>query len=231
MALVKFGGGVLDMRGSIGGNTFSKNRYGAYVRARTTPVNPQTNRQSEIRSIIQYLSQAWSNDLSAANIAAWEVYAAAIVRTNKLGATMKLTGFNHFIRSNACRIQNGASMIANGPGTLTLPGGDSTFAAVVDSAAQQLSITFDNGLDWASDSAGHLGVYMSLPKSSGTTFIAGPYRQAGTIDGAASPPASPQVLACPFPVHINQQVKVKARIMEGDGRLSDPFLHQSGVVA
>ena len=231
MALVKFGGGVLDMRGSIGGNTFSKNRYGSYVRARTTPVNPQSQRQSEIRTIIQYLSQAWSNLLSDANHNAWKVYAAAIVRTNKLGATMKLTGFNHFIRSNAFIMQNGGDAVLAGPGTLTLPAADPTFAAVVDSANQQLSITFDNTMDWAGDSAGHLGVYMSLPKSSGTTFIAGPYRRAGTIDGAGSPPASPQTIAVPFPVHLNQQIKVKGRIAEGDGRVSDPFLDQSGVVA
>ena len=231
MATVLYGGGIAEVRGSVGGTVFSKNRYGHYMRNRTTPVNPQTNRQNTVRSIVQYLAQAWSNVLSAANIAAWEVYAASIVRTNKVGATMKLTGFNHFIRSNAFILQNNLSLVKNGPGTLTLPGGDPTFAAIVDSATQNIAVTFDNTMDWASDSSAGMGVYMSMPKSSGTSFIAGPYRRAGTILGAGSPPASPASIACPFPVHVNQQVKVKARIVEGDGRLSDPFHHQSGVTS
>ena len=40
MALVKYGGGIIQMSGSMAGNTFARNRYGNYMRARTKPVNP-----------------------------------------------------------------------------------------------------------------------------------------------------------------------------------------------
>ena len=232
MALVQYGGGVLDMRGSIGGQVHSRNRYGNYTRARTTPVNPQTNRQSEIRTIIQQLAQDWSTLLTAAQRAQWEVYAANITRTNKLGAQIKLTGFNHFIRSNAFILQNGLDQVNAGPGTLTLPGGDPAFACEVDVATQMIAVTFDDTLPWAAnDSAAGLGVYMTLPHSSAVNFIAGPYRRAGTITGVGGPPSSPVNIAAPYPVSLNQQVKCKARIVRGDGRLSDPFLHQSAVIA
>ncbi|GAI27992.1 unnamed protein product, partial [marine sediment metagenome] len=56
MALVQYGGGVLDARGSIGGQVHSKNRFGSYIRARTTPVNPQTNRQDAVRVAVSSLS-------------------------------------------------------------------------------------------------------------------------------------------------------------------------------
>ena len=104
MALVQYGGGVLDARGSIGGQVHSKNRFGNYIRARTTPVNPQSTRQNFVRNIVQYLSQRWSNTLTQLQRDGWEVYAAAITRANKLGAQIKLTGFNHYINSfvDAC---------------------------------------------------------------------------------------------------------------------------------
>jgi len=231
MALVQYGGGIVGMRGSIAGTVHSKNRYGNYVRARTTPVNPNTNRQSAMRNIIQQLSQAWSTILTATEHAAWEVFAAAIVRTNKLGATIKLTGFNHFIRANAFLLQNGGTMVTAGPTTLNLPGADPTFSASASSASQNIAVTFDNTLDWANEAGGLLGVYMSMPKSSGTSFIAGPYRRAGVIEGAGSPPSSPASIAAPFPIAVSQQVKVKGRIVRADARLSDPFYDQSGVGA
>jgi len=47
---IKFGGGVVDARGSLAGNVFSRNKSGAYMRARVTPVNrtPHFNRLSGI---------------------------------------------------------------------------------------------------------------------------------------------------------------------------------------
>lgn len=58
MALVQFGGGILDARGSIGGQVFSKNRFGNYMRARITPVNPNSARQAVVRAIVQALAAA-----------------------------------------------------------------------------------------------------------------------------------------------------------------------------
>lgn len=232
MALIQYGGGILDARGSIGGQVHSKNRYGSYIRARTTPVNPQSARQNKIRSVIQSLSQAWSNTLTQLQRDAWEVYAAAITRSNKLGAQIKLTGFNMFIRSNAPRSQSDDGVVVAGPTTLTLPPSDPVFACEVDEAGQEISVTFDPLLAWNIIDDGFMYISMSIPKAAGTNFIGGPFRLAGAIDGdTASPPTSPQVLSVPFPVAEGQAVVCKARISEVDGRLSDFFRHQSTVVA
>lgn len=232
MALVLYGGGVEAIRGSIGGTVFSRNRFGNYIRARTTPVNPQSTRQNVIRAAIMFLAPYWSGTLTQLQRDAWEVYAAAITRTNKLGGQIKLTGYNMFIRSNSIRMQSADSIIAAGPTVLTLPPGDPTFVCEVDEAGQEISVTFDDTMAWPQIDDGQMYVSMSIPKAAGTNFIGGPFRLAGPLDGCtATPLTSPQVIAVPFPVAEGQALACVARISEADGRLSDIFRHQSSVVA
>ena len=232
MALIQLGGGILDARGSIGGQVFSRNRFGNYIRARITPVNPASSRQNTIRASIQSLAQRWSTVLTQLQRDGWEVYAAAIVRQNKLGAQIKLTGFNHYIRSNSIRLQSVVTVIDPGPTTLTLPPGDPAMIATVDTAAQQISVAFDENFDWVDQDEGRMFVFMSIPKSSGVTFVGGPFRLAGSIEGdSTTAPTSPQLIAVPFPVSTGQIVVVRARISEEDGRLSDLFRSQSSVTA
>ncbi len=232
MAVIQLGGGILDARGSIGGQVFSRNRSGNYIRARITPVNPRSARQNVIRAVVQFLAAAWSTVLTQTQRDAWEVYADNIVRQNKLGAQIKLTGFNHYIRSNAPRLQSANPRVDAGPVNLTLPGADVTFAVIVDEATQNITVTFDETLPWAVLDDSFMYISMSLPKTQGTNFIGGPFRLAGSIEGnLALPPTSPATIPVPFPVGENQAVVVQARISEVDGRLSDFFRDQTSVTA
>lgn len=232
MALVQYGGGILDMRGSIGGQVHSRNRFGNIIRARTTPVNPQSPRQNLVRSIIQLLASAWPNVLTQAQRDAWEIYASNIPRTNKLGASIRLTGFNMYIRSNTPILQALDTRVDDAPTILSLPPGDPQMIGTVDEAGQQISVAFDENLDWVNQDEGHMFVYMSQPKNRGTNFIGGPFRFAGAIDGdSTTAPTSPTVISAPFQVAENQVIVVRARISEEDGRLSDLFRSQSAVTA
>ena len=232
MAIFRPAGGVGAISGSVGGITFSHNRFGQYIRLRSTPVNPATDRQGKIRVSVQDLAQRWSDELTQNQRDQWAVYAAAIVRKNAVGGVIKLTGFNHYIRSNSIRLQNDDNTIGDGPVELTLPGGDPLFVCTVDEAAQQISVVFTPGLDWNDQDFGHMYVFMSIPKAAGVNFVGGPFRLAGKFTGInGAPPASPQVLDAPFPVAEGQVVKCRARISEDDGRLSDYFLDQSSVTA
>lgn len=232
MALILTGGGVAAISGSVGGVVFSHNRSGAYMRNRSMPVNPQTDRQNKIRAAISQLAQQWSGSLTQAQRDAWEVYAAAITRSNALGGQIKLTGFNHFIRSNSVLVQSDLPAVDAGPTILTLPGADPEFACTVDEAGQEISVAFDEELNWLDQDTGHMIVQMSLPKATGTNFVGGPFRLAGVLDGdAITPLTSPQVIPVPFPVAEGQVIVCRARIVEEDGRLSDPFQDQSSVTA
>ena len=57
--LIKWGAGIIEGRGSIAGMTASRNKSGAIIRARTKPVNPRSDRQSEARVRIQVLAEYW----------------------------------------------------------------------------------------------------------------------------------------------------------------------------
>ena len=232
MAGVRYGGGVLEIRGSIGGQVHSKNRFGHYIRARTTPVNPQSQRQNKIRASVGFLAPRWSDVLTQVQRDGWEVYAASITRTNKLGEQIKLTGYNMYIRSNTILLQSDLTIVDDAPVTLTLAPEDPTMVGTVSEATQLISVAFDDGLDWVDQDDGHMLVYMSHPKAAGNNFIGGPFRLAGVITGdSTTPPTSPTTLSVPFPVAENQEIAVRARISEEDGRLSDLFRSQSSVTS
>ena len=100
MALIKYGGGIIQMSGSIAGNTYARNRFGNYARARTKPVNPNTDLQDQYRSAVASLTQRWAQTVTAAQRAAWNLYGNNVNMLNRLGEVVHLTGFNHYIRSN-----------------------------------------------------------------------------------------------------------------------------------
>ena len=101
MALVKYGGGIVQASGSIAGTTHARNRFGNYVRARTKPVNPNSASQGAVRTALSYLAMIWASLLTAAERTSWNTYAAAVAIKNRLGETVYGTGFNHFIGWNS----------------------------------------------------------------------------------------------------------------------------------
>ena len=56
---IKWGALMVDGRGKIGGQVASKNRAGAYMRNKVTPVNQQTSYQLTVRNRLSYYSQNW----------------------------------------------------------------------------------------------------------------------------------------------------------------------------
>lgn len=224
MARVKFGGGVDSMSGSYGGQTFSRNRYGAYVRSRTTPVNPNSSRQQIARGIFQFVAEKWTSGLTEVQRAAWNLYGSSVAMTGKFGDTIYLSGFSHFLRSNCSRLKAGIVDVQAGPTSFLLPEADATFTPTVSEATQLISIVFDTNLAWVDEDEAFMSVQMSAPHNIGRDFIGGPYRYAGVIEGdSVTPPTSPQTVAVPFAVVQNQQVIVRARIGRADARLSEFF--------
>jgi hypothetical protein len=222
--LVKWGGGIVDGRGSIGGTTFSRNRYGAIARARTKPVNPKTALQSAVRALMATISQAWFALVSIAQRADWAVYAANVPAKNKLGEVINLTGFNMFVKSNMAAQNAGLPQILDGPAVFTLPGEDPTFAVVASEATQDLACTFDALAAWVDEDDAALIVQMGIPQNDSINFFDGPWRHAGAILGdGTTPPVTGDSVTAPFPIVAGQKIFTRARIILADGRLSDWF--------
>lgn len=59
MAKIKYSALVSDMRNKLNGSVMSKNRYGAYIRNKVTPTNPQTTAQVAARNRLATWSQGW----------------------------------------------------------------------------------------------------------------------------------------------------------------------------
>ncbi len=224
MALVKYGGGIIQMSGAIAGNVFARNHYGNYVRARTKPVNPNSPGQVAVRAALDALVQRWSVTLTPVQRAAWNLYGSNVAMKNKLGESVFLTGFNHYVRSNTAFKRQLNLQQDAGPVVFELPAADALFAMTASEAVQQVSITFDALLPWASEDGAGMLIYQGTPQNAQRNFFAGPWRSISAIWGNfAAPPASPFGMAIDFPIAAGQRQWIYARIRRADGRISTPF--------
>ncbi|MCK5617004.1 hypothetical protein KAR91_84865 [Candidatus Pacearchaeota archaeon] len=224
MALLKFGGGIIEMRGSIAGNTYSRNRYGAYARARTKPVNPNTGLQQAVRAAMAFLTDRWSNTLTAAQRTAWNLYGSNVVMTNKLGESINLSGFNHYIRSNLEYKTRFGATIDAGPVVFEIPAADPTFAVTASEGTQFLTVVHDALMAWADENGAAMLMYQGIPQNAQRNFFGGPWRYFANIPGINGAPAgSPSDHAAVFAIAELQRQWIYARIIRADGRLSAPF--------
>lgn len=232
MALIKFGGGVVQMSGSIAGSTFARNRYGNYARARTKPINPKTDRQVAVRAAMAALTSRWSQTLTGVQRTAWNLYGSSVTMKNRLGENIFLTGFNHYIRSNHWRQRIGVVPIDAGPVIFELPEADPALSIAISEATNQFTVTYDALLDWADEDGGFLIVWNGQPQNAQRNFFAGPWRHLNQVTGVnGAPPASPAAMGASFVYSEGQRAWVYARILRADGRLSAPFRSDASVGA
>lgn len=232
MALVKYGGGIVQMSGSMAGTVHARNRYGNYTRARTKPVNPISDLQAKVRAVIASLTTRWSQTLDDTKRKAWILYGNSVVMKNRLGEAVHLTGFNHYIRSNVIREKVGADIVDDGPVIFELPQADAEYAIVCDEASQTIRSTYNGTLGWATEVGGFLFIFQGQPQNAQRTFFGGPWRQ---IDGVIGEDPGPMPGAINSPVAFaiaeGQHQWAYARIARADGRLSEPFRADTFCVA
>lgn len=171
MAKIKFGMMMTDARGKLGGQVFSKNRSGAYVRTKVSPVNAQTARQTFVRSLLSSISQAWSG-LTQEVRAGFDGAVAQWSTTDVFGDIKNPTGKNLFTRLNINLVNAGLAQITDVPDKLDVPSfGD--FVAEDDTGALALS-------GFPVDANARLVVFATAPQSAGTSYYKGKYRQIGS---------------------------------------------------
>ena len=228
MALIKYGGGIVQMSGSIAGQTHARNRFGNYMRARTKPVNPRSERQAGARVTMMFLAEQWREDpMDDAKRQAWETYAKGVDWHNKLGEVVTLTGFNMFIRSNAAILRAGGTYVQDGPPDIGLPAGDPDFLATAAKAGtQQITYVFNAGLGWNTEDGGYLSIDIGEPQNPTRNYFGGPWRFERTIAGVdpggiASPLANVPFLS--WTLVAGQKIWIRATIIRKDGRVSNKF--------
>lgn len=222
MATIKLGAIASDIRGSIGGTVFSRNGGGAYAKARTKGTDPKTAKQQVVRSIMSGLIGAWAL-LSATVRNNWGVYARQVPFINRLGDSINLSGYNMWTRTKAICELIGVAEPAAAPTVMYLAEGDPSVVITPDASSSNVSIAFDNTIPWAGEVGGHLLCYQGLPQPPTRNSYSGPFLYAGKVNGAGTPPTSPQAVALPYTMAAGQKCFMQFRTLRADGRLSSPF--------
>lgn len=119
MAKIKTSALVADIRGKVGGNVFSRNLGGAFVRVFTAPLNPQSNAQTVIRERVAHLSTLWRT-LADGVRDSWNAAAANFPFEDVFGDTRFLSGQQLFMKfqSNLLAIDEDPVTAAPLPGAL-----------------------------------------------------------------------------------------------------------------
>lgn len=140
MAKVKFTAVVADMRNKLNGSVFARNRGGAYVRTKVTPLNPQSVRQVAARNLLTSLAQNFRS-LTQDQITAWNEAVTQWQTTDIFGDLVSPTGLALYVRLNANISNAGGTLLTSPPAPV---GADALTAIslVSDVSDSSFDITF-----------------------------------------------------------------------------------------
>lgn len=213
MALIRLGSLVSEIRGSVAGTTFARNRSGAYARSRIAPLQPRTARQTAVRAAITSLQAYYGTTLDDAERNTWEELAAQATKTNRLGETIKLTPINLFIRANALKQLAGESVIESAP---ALPlAADAPTLTITGDTTDGLVIAAPDPVLVAGDV---LQVLVSPALTNARNFWKGPWT---TTLLAGSATVFPYTLIANTLLTIGERYRWQARFVSAAGRTSN----------
>lgn len=167
---VKFGALVTEGRGKLGGHVASRNRSGAYLRTKVTPVNPETVYQTAVRNRLTGISQDWRG-LTAEQRAAWNAAVENFAKTDIFGDLKNPSGNSLYQRLNNNLLIVGSAQITVPP----LP--SEVYAPSALSLAADLSSTTVTATYAPVIPAGQaVKVYATPLMSAGVSFVKSEYR-------------------------------------------------------
>ena len=114
MALIRPGGLVGQISGRLGGDVYSHNRYGQYVRTGTNPVTSTTSYALAAKARMTSVTQAWQSRTAAEKLA-WNAWATTNPTVNRLGESIILTGHAAYVGINARLMLIGVAPITAPP--------------------------------------------------------------------------------------------------------------------
>ncbi len=175
---------ILDVpqSGSLAGTTSSRNRFGQYRRTRAVPVNPNSTAQGAVRTRLAVNAAAW-RALTDTQRAGWTSLGASITRTDSLGQTYALTGFQAYVAINNNNAAAGNAVVSAAPAIVT-PSGLLTVTITSTNAALSVAYTAT-----PLGAGARLFSYCSPQRSAGRNFE-GDLRLVAISAAAAASPAN-----------------------------------------
>jgi hypothetical protein len=182
-ALIGLGSVVSDIRGSIAGTTYSRNKGGAYARARVAPINRNTPAQSLVRANFAANAKLWSGTFTASERAAWTAFAAANPLVNILGASIIVSGLAMAQKLNQVLAQIEAAPITSPPPDLSVDALAASTGATAVSGTHVIKVTTD-AQTAVTDADYYL--FATAPLAPGKTPQASQYRFVGQYSSVAA---------------------------------------------
>lgn len=182
MAKIKFGAMMTDARGKLGGQVFSKNRGGAYLRTKVTPVNPNSPAQAIVRNRLTQFSQGFRGLLQE-EITAWNSAVQDFQSTDIFGDLKKPTGLNLYVKLNAnidqvsgvaITVPPNISDSANTPAVVTGASATVVGGGAVTVTYAPTPVPADNAFV----------IYATRPLSAGKNFVKNEFREVFVRDEA-----------------------------------------------
>lgn len=214
-----FGGGAAS--GKQGSTVASHNRFGQYLRARTTPTNPATAQQQAVRNAVKSLTTRFQETLTNNQRIDWQTYANNVTMPNALGDAVAMTALNMYTRSNTGRQQASQTTIDAAPtqmdlGTFTGP------TLTLGANSYNGTITFAATDAWNATSSALTGMllYTSRTQAGSINFFKGPYRFCARVNGTSGS----ATVTLPFTAGpTTNKTFFQVRVTRTDGRLSSAF--------
>lgn len=224
MANVRYGGGVADIAGSIGGTKFSRGKAGSVMQARRKGTNPRAAAQQTVRANLSRLTAAWNSDLTEVQRTAWKDYADGTPLPNKLGDLAPVTGLAMFLRTNALRLLAGKTILEAAPAT---PGVAPIVAATVEKAADfaNLELATAPAPYDDTDVDDVLLIYQSPTVNPGKAATASRWRFCAAVPGVNPGGLTlPLDVASQFTLATGTRTDVKIVHLAPDGKVSAPYV-------
>ena len=228
MAKIKLQGILADIRGKLNGSVFSKNRGGAYMRTKVTPINPQTIAQGLVRATLTNLSQAWRG-LTEAQRSAWNSAVSNFTSTDIFGDIKTPSGINLFNKLNLNLAAISEAPINTPP--LAVPVGYfDTLSIAAAAGAGTIAATFTS-VGGSVDQT--VVVEATACMSAGKNFVKSEFRQIGTFAGNA---ASPQAIGAMYvgkfgAMTAGQKLFIRFKFVDKNTGVAGQYTSASAVVA
>lgn len=180
---MKFQSNILsEARGKLNGMVFSRNRYAAIIRNKTSPVNPDTSSQALQRQNFGALSASF-RALTASQIAAWNAATANWPRNNVFGQQYLQSGLNLYVGLNQNLLNVNKSEISDPPTPTELPVLE--FGAIVNTTTT-MTVAFT---PTPVPTGYSLLIFATAPVSAGRNYLKNRYRMISVQAAAATSPA------------------------------------------
>lgn len=140
MAKFKLQTWMSDIRGKQNGSVFSKNRFGNYLRTKTTPINRNTSAQQGVRFNFATLSSGWRG-LTAIQRAGWRMAVDGFKKINSLADSVSLTGAQLYISLNRNLTSVQVATISTAPAPVSIDQ-LTTLGLVAETTTNTIKVSF-----------------------------------------------------------------------------------------